>query len=160
MKANVAALCISVCATLLPNAQARGQDCSQPPRPPFAGHAFPLDSPPVAQALTPVQAFPNLPGFVRPLFLTYSPDGTNRLFVVEQSGAIRVFENRPDASATQLFLDLSGVVDASDNEMGLLGLAFDPNFATNHIFCVNYTDSGTGRDRRQRPHDRRARAGT
>ena len=32
--------------------------------------------------------------------------------------------------------------------MGLLGLAFDPNFATNHFFYVNYTDQRGGAARR------------
>ncbi len=133
----LAALTVLVCASF-----ARAQTCTQPARPPFAGHTFPLDSPPVTQLLTPVDAFPNLPAFTRPLFLTYAPDGTNRLFVIEQAGKIHVFDNNPAVATTSVFLDLTTVVDDSQDEMGLLGLAFDPNFATNHFFYVNYTASG------------------
>src|SRR5262249_38415786 len=117
----------AVCASLCLAGFARAQTCTLPPRPPFAGHTFALDSPP----LTPVDAFPSLPGFANPLFLTYPPDGSNRVFVVEQAGKIHVFENRASAASTQIFLDLTGVVDSSNQEMGLLGLAFDPGFAGN-----------------------------
>jgi len=140
--ARFVAGCAVVCHAVFLAGRARAQTCNLPARPPFAGHTFPLDSPPLTPALTPVNAFPNLPAFTNPLFLTYAPDGTNRIFVVEQGGRIRVFENRPTVSSTQVFLDLSTVVDASNEEMGLLGLAFDPSFATNHYFYVNYTASG------------------
>jgi uncharacterized repeat protein (TIGR03806 family) len=123
-------------------ARVEAQTCTLPARPPFAGHTFPLDNPPVTQAMSPVDAYPSLAGFTRPVFLTYAPDGTNRVFVVEQGGLIWVFENRPDVTTRSLFLDLSLVVDDSQNEMGLLGLAFDPSFATNRFFYVNYTASG------------------
>jgi uncharacterized repeat protein (TIGR03806 family) len=138
MKRIVAALALVFLAV---SARAGAQTCTLPARPPFAGHTFPLDNPPVTQAMTPVDAFPNLqPGFTRPVLVTYAPDGTNRVFVVEQSGSVFVFENRPDVTTRQVFLDLTSVVNDDFNEMGLLGLAFDPNFATNHYFYVNYTD--------------------
>ena len=71
-------------------------------------------------------------GFDRPLFLT-SPPGDSRLFVVEQGGRIRIVGGGT-------FLDLSAL--ASDGgERGLLGLAFHPNYATNGLFYVNYTDN-------------------
>ena len=136
---TLAGLGIALCVA----ARGHAQTCTLPPRVPFAGHNFPLDTPPVTQAMSPVDAFPGLAGFTRPVFVTWAPDGTNRLFVVEQAGRIWVFENRPDVTTRSLFLDLSAVVDASGNEMGLLGLAFDPGFATNHFFYVNYTDSGS-----------------
>src|SRR5258706_2115241 len=125
-------------------ARADAQSCNLPARVPFAGHNFPLDNPPVTQAMSPVDAFPGLPAFTRPVFLTFAPDGTNRVFVVEQAGFVWVFENRPDVTTRALFLDIAGIVDDTTNEMGLLGLAFDPGFATNHFFYVNYTASGSG----------------
>src|SRR5262245_44123142 len=102
------------------SARASAQTCTLPARPPFAGHTFPLDNPPVAQPMSPVDAFPGLPSFTRPLFLTHAPDGTNRIFVVEQGGLIWVFENQANVTTRSLFLDLSTVVFDEQNEMGLL----------------------------------------
>ena len=82
-------------------------------------------------------AFPNLT-FTNPLFLTSSDDGSNRIFVVEQAGIIKVFPNSPDASITKKFLNIIDRV-ASGGEMGLLGLAFHPDYETNGYFYVNYT---------------------
>jgi len=144
MKAATAATLL-VCLTLaLAAPEARGQTCTEPPRVPYAGHNFPLDTPPAQQAMTPVAAFPNLPTLTQPTFLTYAPDGSNRIFVLERAGTIRVFDNDPNASSFSTFLDLSAIVDSQTfGEMGLLGLAFDPNFPTNHYFYLNYTQSGT-----------------
>lgn len=82
-------------------------------------------------------AFPNLI-FTNPLFLTHSGDGSNRIFVVEQAGIIKVFPNNQIASSTKQFLNITDRV-ASGGEMGLLGLVFHPDFANNGFFYVNYT---------------------
>ncbi len=82
-------------------------------------------------------AFPGLT-FNNPLYLTNAGDGTNRVFVVEQIGKIKVFPNIASAVNAKTFLDITSRV-ASGGEMGLLGLAFHPNFETNGYFYVNYT---------------------
>ncbi len=75
-------------------------------------------------------------GFDQPLFLTSAP-GDARLFVVEQPGRIRWIEaGRP---SREVFLDLTDRVRAG-GELGLLGLAFHPGYATNGWLFVNYTD--------------------
>ena len=91
-------------------------------------------------------AFPNL-AFTRPVYLTALPDGSNRLAVVEQYTArIMVFANNPVASASSVYLNLSGVVrQAAGNEEGLLGLAFHPDFVNNGYFYVYYTGDGARR---------------
>ena len=61
------------------------------------------------------------------LFAT-APDGDARLFVVEKGGLIRILQN--GSILPTPFLDLSAAVDIA-GERGLLGMAFDPNFATN-----------------------------
>ena len=91
-----------------------------------------------AQPLQLVNAFPNL-SFTKPLFLTHSGDGTNRLFVVQQTGLIRVFPNDSTTPSARVFLDVSGRLSSSAGEEGLLGLAFHPQFASNGYFYVNYT---------------------
>jgi len=84
-------------------------------------------------------AFPGLQ-FKRPLDFQNAGDGSGRVFVVEQGGQIYVIENKPAVKA-ELFLDISNRIDNSGNEMGLLGLAFHPNFKENGLFFVNYTNS-------------------
>jgi glucose/arabinose dehydrogenase len=82
-------------------------------------------------------AFPNLT-FSSALDLQNAGDGTNRLFVSERVGRIRVFPNDENVSTTKLFLDITDRV-TSGGETGLLGLAFHPDYATNGYFYVNYT---------------------
>lgn len=82
-------------------------------------------------------AFPNL-GFSRPLDLQSPNDGTNRIFVVEQGGTVKVFDNQATASSSETFLDISGRT-VSGGELGLLGLAFHPDYGENGLFYVYYT---------------------
>lgn len=84
------------------------------------------------------EAFPHL-SFERPVGVYAPPDGSSRLFVLEQAGVIRSF---PDDSATAeapVFLDIRMYVDDGGNEEGLLGLAFHPDFSANGRFYVDYT---------------------
>ncbi|MFN2167699.1 MAG: PQQ-dependent sugar dehydrogenase, partial [Anaerolineae bacterium] len=66
--------------------------------------------------------------------------GDGRLFIVEQPGRIRIYQPGTGLLTTP-FLDISGPVDDSGNEMGLLGLAFHPGYGSNGYFYVNYTQS-------------------
>ncbi len=83
-----------------------------------------------------VIAFPNLT-FDDPVEFTHAFDGTNKVYIIEQKGVIRVFDNVSTASQAAVFLDIDARVDAG-GEMGLLGLAFHPNFEANGYFYVNY----------------------
>ena len=85
-------------------------------------------------------AFPNLV-FTNPIDLQYANDGTDRLFVVEQNGIIKLFQNNSSASSVKIFLDITDRVSATSTEMGLLGLAFHPDYKNNGYFYVNYTIS-------------------
>jgi glucose/arabinose dehydrogenase len=75
-------------------------------------------------------------GFAKPLFVAEPPDGSGRLFVVEQGGRIRIVKNGSVLGTP--FLDISWAVSTA-SEQGLLGLAFHPKFATNRKFYVNFT---------------------
>ncbi len=75
-------------------------------------------------------------GLSQPVFLTSAKDGTNRRFIVEQVGRIRVLQ--PGSSSSTQFLDISSRV-LFEGERGLLGLAFHPQFSINRRFFVNYT---------------------
>jgi len=76
-------------------------------------------------------------GLDRPLDLT-APAGDPRLFVAEQTGAIRIISNGTVLPTP--FLDLSGLVSCC-GERGLLGIAFHPDYATNGRFFVSYSQS-------------------
>lgn len=85
-----------------------------------------------------LNAFPEL-NFTNPVDFQHPGDGSNRAFIVEQRGIIRVAENNDDAvSTTKNFLNITGRV-ADGGEMGLLGLAFHPDYSINGYFFVNYT---------------------
>jgi len=93
-----------------------------------------------AQPTQLVNAFPNLT-FTNPIFLTHSSDGTNRIFVVQQNGLIRVFPNDSAvaSSSVSTFLNIANKLSSPGGEEGLLGLAFHPDYETNGYFYVNYT---------------------
>jgi glucose/arabinose dehydrogenase len=74
--------------------------------------------------------------FSNPVYVTSPPGDKNRLFVVEQDGAIRIVSN--GKTLAQPFLDISGSV-ASGGERGLLSLAFAPDYRTSGLFYVYYT---------------------
>ena len=75
--------------------------------------------------------------FDQPVYLTSPPGDSSRLFVVEKTGRIRIVKNG-SVLATP-FLDISGLV-SHGGEQGLLSMAFDPRFAANRRFYVDYTD--------------------
>ncbi|MCH7591759.1 MAG: PQQ-dependent sugar dehydrogenase [Planctomycetes bacterium] len=84
-------------------------------------------------------------GFDNPLYVTHAPGDSDRIFVVEQPGKIRIVDISQDPPVTQAtpFLDIRArVVDGG--ERGLLGLAFHPDFDTNGWFYVNYTELSSG----------------
>jgi hypothetical protein len=88
-----------------------------------------------------IQLQPILTGLSSPLYVTSARDGTNRLFIVEQPGRIKVLQ--PGATTATVFLDITSKV-LSGGEQGLLGLAFHPQYTTNRRFFVNYTRTGDG----------------
>lgn len=109
--------------------------------------------PPVPTAYDVVEAFPSL-SFARPVDIRNAGDGSDRLFVVEQTGVIRVFANVDTVATSDVFLDITGsVAYTSQSELGLLGLVFHPDYATNGYFFVYYTTGSPGGptgDRRSR----------
>ena len=80
-------------------------------------------------------------GLENPLFLTQAGDESERLFVVEQPGRIRVLERQALVPAP--FLNITQKV-LSGGERGLLGLAFHPDYHHNGRFFVNYTRKPDG----------------
>ncbi|MFB6264029.1 MAG: sorbosone dehydrogenase family protein [Bradymonadaceae bacterium] len=90
------------------------------------------------------RAYPNL-SFNQPLRMVQPPaDGADAWFVVEQPGEIYRFPDAQSVQNAELFADLTGRVDDSGNEMGLLGLAFHPDWPRKKLLYMNYTTSQTG----------------
>jgi glucose/arabinose dehydrogenase len=88
-------------------------------------------------ASPPAVKLQKLPGkYDYPVYVTAAPGDTRRLFIVEKTGRIRILTNGTVLSRP--FLDLSGRV-SGQTEQGLLSMVFDPHFATNGRFYVDYT---------------------
>ena len=120
-------------------ATAIGTDGGFPGESPARTLAAPLSAPLAAPDNSiALQLF--LTGFSFPIFMTNAGDGTNRLYVVEKSGLVKLVVSgvvRPTP-----FLDL--VDEAADaGEQGLLGLAFHPEYKSNRRFFVYYTAAGS-----------------
>jgi glucose/arabinose dehydrogenase len=79
----------------------------------------------------------------RPIFIEHAGDGSNRLFIGSQLGKIFVLPNPDTDEEPELFLDISDrvIYDDRQNEEGLLGLAFHPQFKTNGQFFLYYTST-------------------
>jgi glucose/arabinose dehydrogenase len=77
-------------------------------------------------------------GLSAPLDVVTPRDGTNRLFIVEQGGLVRILAN--GSLLDEPFLDVRDLTHPG-GEQGLLGLAFHPNYACDGRFYINYTDT-------------------
>jgi len=82
------------------------------------------------------EAFPGL-RFDRPVLVLEDPVERGRFYVVEQKGVVRTFR-RGERKST-VFVDIRDRV-RSGGEMGLLGMAFHPDYDKNGIFYLSYTD--------------------
>jgi glucose/arabinose dehydrogenase len=81
------------------------------------------------------------PSLKSPVFLTHAENQSERLFIVEQPGTIRILERGRLLEAP--FLDIKDRV-IFRGEQGLLGLAFHPEYRRNGRFFVNYTRKDDG----------------
>ena len=93
-----------------------------------------------AQAVPGLDAIRVASGLTQPVFVTSPPGDFNRIFIVQQNGQIRILHLDTGTLNATPFLTVSNIV--SGGEQGLLGLAFDPNYATNGKFYLNYTAPG------------------
>ena len=72
-----------------------------------------------------------------PVDLTQAPGDTDRLFVVEQPGTIKLVRG----DDVEPFLDITSQVSRTDNERGMFSLAFHPDYSDNGLFYVHYSAS-------------------
>jgi glucose/arabinose dehydrogenase len=75
-------------------------------------------------------------GLNQPLYVTAPPGDTSRLFIVEKTGAIKVLDL---ATGSVLGTPFLTVAVNTENERGLLGMAFDPDYANNGFFYIYRT---------------------
>lgn len=91
-----------------------------------------------AQTLLPGFARVNVGGTISsPTVMAFAPDG--RIFVAQQSGALRIIKNE-----TLLTTPFLSVTVNSTGERGLIGLTFDPDFADNNYIYIYYTVPASG----------------
>ncbi len=89
-------------------------------------------------------------GLNKPVYVTNA--GDDRLFVVQRGGTILIVTDSMQVQ-TVPFLDITSEVNSTQSEQGLLGIAFDPEYATNGYFYVYYIHgSGAGISRISRFH--------
>jgi glucose/arabinose dehydrogenase len=115
----------------------------------LAAAILPLMAAPAGAAITKgkvtIRLEPVATGLVSPDHATHAGDGSNRLFVVDQAGRIRIITN--GALLATPFLDLTAQIPAlagGFDERGVLGLAFHPDYAANGRFFVRYSSPRPG----------------
>lgn len=101
-----------------------------------------------------VDRYPGLT-FVQPVLATHAGDGSGRVFVVEKRGVVKVVTGVGPQARAEVWLDLQERVAAfgGNDERGLLGLAFAPDFAESGALYVHYSvapDGSPGRVSRLR----------
>ncbi|NND64813.1 MAG: hypothetical protein HKM24_02505 [Gammaproteobacteria bacterium] len=91
------------------------------------------------------RVFDDLPSFTLPIWLGHEPGNTDKWYVIEKAGRVKVFNNNATVNSSSDFIDIRGQVDTSGNEEGLLGMAFHPNYANNREVFLSYINSNTTR---------------
>ena len=100
-------------------------------------------------------------GLVRPTFVTHAPGDDQRLFIVEKLGKIRILDLETETLNSDYFLDIDSLVtggSSTNDERGLLGLAFHPDYQNNGYFYVCYTATAGNGDTYIRRYNRGADA--
>jgi len=106
----------------------------------FAPSPPPPPPPPGGTATVAVERVYSQLTFASPVALLQAPGDGSRWYVVEQAGVVRVFDDDPNVqqAAVEVFIDIRGRV-TSGGELGLLGMAFHPDFAANGRVYLSYT---------------------
>jgi uncharacterized repeat protein (TIGR03806 family) len=99
--------------------------------------------PPSGVSLDTQRVFPNLPGFTQPILMLQAPGDSSRWYVVQKTGQVRVFDNTANVSTASTFIDISGRLNSDpsspNDERGLLGMAFHPDYPTDPRVYLFYT---------------------
>ena len=82
------------------------------------------------------RVFPNLT-FAQPVGMYQAP-GSSDWYVVEKDGRIRTFPNSNSTTNVRTFVDIRFIVDSDPDEMGLLGMAFHPQWESNRTAFLSF----------------------
>ncbi len=94
-----------------------------------------------AQAVPGLTAARIATGLSQPLFVTTPPGDYNRIFIVQKTGQVQILNLSTGVLNATPFLDISARI-STVSEQGLLGLAFDPLYASNGKFYINFVVPG------------------
>src|SRR6185295_2369361 len=99
------------------------------------------DAPSVPLAVQ--RVFPNLPSFTQPIAMLQAPGNDTRWYVVQKTGSVRVFNNTAGVTTSTEFINIASRLNSdpnsSNDERGLLGMAFHPNYPTDPRAYLFYT---------------------
>jgi uncharacterized repeat protein (TIGR03806 family) len=126
---------------------------NEPPQPPPSNEPSGLDTRPsnttclawdrpTADDTISVTRYTNL-SFSSPIAMLQAPGDSSRWFVVQQGGVVRTFPTNNPTTST-VYIDIDARVDGS-GEMGLLGMAFHPDFPQDPRVFLSYTNEDSGR---------------
>lgn len=107
---------------------------------------------PVLENISFKRVFPNV-SFKKTIFMLQTPSLGERWYVIEQTGKLSWFDASDNATEElHLVIDLpkAGIQLSTCNECGLLGMAFDPDFANNGFLYLSYTVPEKNRQTRER----------
>jgi uncharacterized repeat protein (TIGR03806 family) len=106
------------------------------------------DAPVSSVSIAVQEVFPNLPDFTQPIAMLQEPGNPARWYVVEKTGSVRVFDNTPTVSTTREFINISTLLNSDpgsqNDERGLLGMAFHPDYPADPRVYLFYTGTETG----------------
>ncbi|MEO8307401.1 MAG: PQQ-dependent sugar dehydrogenase [Pseudomonadota bacterium] len=126
------------------------------PTPPISGlDARPLstsclagEAPDSAVAIATTRVFPSLPAFNSPVLMLQEPASSARWYVVQKTGIVYQFDNQPNVATRREFINASALIatDPSNpnDERGLLGMAFHPDYPGNPRVYLSYTANAGG----------------
>jgi glucose/arabinose dehydrogenase len=93
------------------------------------------------------QVYSNLPNFTQPVAMLQAPGDNAHWYVVQKTGSVRVFDNTANVSTTRQFIDVSSLLNSDPNsandERGLLGMAFHPDYPADPRVYLYYTGTDT-----------------
>jgi uncharacterized repeat protein (TIGR03806 family) len=106
------------------------------------------DPPSSTVSLSVQRVFASLPNFTQPIAMLQEPGNSARWYVVQKTGSVRVFDNTANVSMTREFINIASRLNSNpaslNDERGLLGMAFHPNYPSDPRVYLFYTGSASG----------------